>query len=1105
MISGTDHNCGYRGVAWFPVGRMTTSATQVLPSLQVKIMDPFAAIVVLCNLMDLTARSVKTFQLFRRIYNTAINHDQAEIQEFVHTMEEISRKLKTHTAQLAGAGNTSDDDATRGLLARIDDICRTLQQIIDTCKPRKAKSFRATFTTMYRSYKNRDDMHKFGEQLEQCQRRIGTIIAANTSMHLTAVMGSLDAVGRSQDDVHKTLVAIKDGIHSSSSDTSKLLEHMMSSQEISHTALNRIHAHRIRQALGEPGNRYEEVPDAAAQTYRWLLENSADGAKDDRWTDDELRNSARLKFTRWLTSGSGIFHISGKAGAGKSSIMKLITRHKATSALLSQWSGSKKLVISKFFFWRNGTWQQNTMRGLFRGLLYDILGYAPDLAPILFPSVASNNTANTYIAGESAWLSLSDDDCSEAFQRLLEGRGISEDSCLCLFIDGLDEFEPSSETLTASHLLDVLQKWTNQMGSQRVKICVSSRPLPAFDNITNDKIHLHLLTKRDMETFTSQELERHIQLHNAQHITPSDRYRLVNNLVNAANGIFLWVSLVVQSVANGIANHDHMSTLEKRIQEMPKGLEPLLNHMFQSIEQCYQWESTLLIAICIETRYWKYKELLTSIYGITLFFIACERSERHENVLRPFGVQDVLAEKTIDEWFQWTTRRVAGRCNGLLEFVGEPMSSTYVTLIHRSIVDFLRFKIPDRMWAYGMHNSQVEKAICWILDAEASQSRLWGNFISHKSMRIKVESLVSGLAIFNGNLSFDTMLLIDHLDRSLAKYCGMSADKIWDDSTYSPRPTLSWRYKLLVVPRGKGTRISVLERACGKGVDQYVSHRLQHDSLITRGGVAEQRLVYSACSLIRRHYAGPTTWIPQLLADNGLDTNCNQSFDEFVFTGVGHFPVVDGKALLPTFDAMWVDLTFTEILYYDTHKASHSINAFHALEFWLARGIRPTVQISLLYASAKRVDKEWRYKYTGHIRQRGNLIELQFLEAAKGVDIRTDMENLTFEDAINIINPPNRDTLLALLHQGEVKSMEEDRAVPVTEESPLVWQENPHAIEEDAPALDDTSPTPRRFGQQIEVNGDIRGAILFFVSFLAPVVASLLYLLFSSPLGNMGH
>jgi len=122
--------------------------------------------------------------------------------------------------------------------------------------------------------------------------------------------------------------------------------------------------------------RFEEIRDAHEGTFNWIFNKMV------RRREHELA----ITFPEWLKSGSGIFHIAGKPGSGKSTLMKYLCRHKETKSLLEEWAGDRQLLFAKFFFWRIGISQeQKSLKGLVCNLLYEVPNKIPSLMRILFP------------------------------------------------------------------------------------------------------------------------------------------------------------------------------------------------------------------------------------------------------------------------------------------------------------------------------------------------------------------------------------------------------------------------------------------------------------------------------------------------------------------------------------------------------------------------------------------------------------------------------------------------------------------------------------------------------------------------------------------------
>ncbi|KAF3760570.1 hypothetical protein M406DRAFT_268843, partial [Cryphonectria parasitica EP155] len=247
-------------------------------------------------------------------------------------------------------------------------------------------------------------------------------------------------------------------------------------------------------------SRREEIIDADAATCDWILN---EGFSDDEMSSEysfsesaphnlnlllfetkDGRTVARKKFISWLRTGSDVLHISGKAGSGKSTLMKYIGGHKRTKQELEDWAGDKKLIFGQFYFWISGSPSQRTLPGLYRSLLFQALSQCPDFIGTVFPSDRSVEKVEGF----------RDNQIRDAFELLLQQTQF-EGYRLCFLIDGLDEFEGNS--LEHENLAAKLKSWT---AHGDVKLIVSSRPWREFHEIftSNEPLHLHQLNSLDI-------------------------------------------------------------------------------------------------------------------------------------------------------------------------------------------------------------------------------------------------------------------------------------------------------------------------------------------------------------------------------------------------------------------------------------------------------------------------------------------------------------------------------------------------------------------------------------------------------------------------------
>lgn len=85
-------------------------------------------------------------------------------------------------------------------------------------------------------------------------------------------------------------------------------------------------------------SRYEDVIEAYPKTFEWAFTGS--GEEECSWSN----------LSRWLQHDDGIYWVSGKAGSGKTTLMKHIVDDIRTTDFLKVWAGSSPLIIVNFLF-----------------------------------------------------------------------------------------------------------------------------------------------------------------------------------------------------------------------------------------------------------------------------------------------------------------------------------------------------------------------------------------------------------------------------------------------------------------------------------------------------------------------------------------------------------------------------------------------------------------------------------------------------------------------------------------------------------------------------------------------------------------------------------
>ncbi|KAK9234515.1 hypothetical protein V1525DRAFT_435556 [Lipomyces kononenkoae] len=243
-------------------------------------------------------------------------------------------------------------------------------------------------------------------------------------------------------------------------------------------------------------DREEGVDVAHDRTFEWIFDSNR----------EILPGVDSL--SKWLQKdgADGIFWVNGKAGSGKSTLMRFIIDHPQTQKLLGIWAGEKTLITAGFYFWISGTVEQRSQTGLLRYLLFQLLSSRRHVIHLVFPEqwdrLKTTSTRDRVKAGVSWELS----ELANALNRFIYS--VQHDEKICLFADGLDEFDGDHQQI-ADFFRDVVSS------HQHVKLCVSSRPLPVFWSSFGHapKIQLHELTSADMVRFIQDHFDGQTQMH----------------------------------------------------------------------------------------------------------------------------------------------------------------------------------------------------------------------------------------------------------------------------------------------------------------------------------------------------------------------------------------------------------------------------------------------------------------------------------------------------------------------------------------------------------------------------------------------------------------
>lgn len=290
--------------------------------------------------------------------------------------EAVARDMKRFAARLIAPDTTrlsGQEKALCDLATECQQLSTALVELLGLIKPDDVASKRSSLWAALRNKfyeKDREDLEK---RLGFCRDQLDLHLNFST---MTSVGALIESVKDDSARLRQLEAAI-DELVSLGANEQQTLRKLLSLQE---EALNATINARILDSLAFDGmrGRYDMVNEAHYKTFRWILgdddvdsesdllgsvtsdgdfdddDNSAGSDEDTSVGNDgpevqhradldeeveRMRSDARARFLGWLSSGKGIFHISGKLGSGKSTLMKFLSDHPTTRSSLEEWAG----------------------------------------------------------------------------------------------------------------------------------------------------------------------------------------------------------------------------------------------------------------------------------------------------------------------------------------------------------------------------------------------------------------------------------------------------------------------------------------------------------------------------------------------------------------------------------------------------------------------------------------------------------------------------------------------------------------------------------------------------------------------------------------------
>ncbi|RSL56235.1 hypothetical protein CEP54_008956 [Fusarium duplospermum] len=444
-------------------------------------------------------------------------------------------------------------------------------------------------------------------------------------------------------------------------------------------------------AYSSMGDREDEVTEAHSRTLEWIFDDSS--------LTQPLRNAFRDSFTTWLQTNElgSTYWITGKPGSGKSTLMRFLSQDPTAMKYLRLWAADKPVQTAGFFFWTSGSRQQRSQTGLLRSLLHQLLSSSPELIAKTFPDLWTKVRQMTTKERISLELEWTIDDLRGALDTFLDAA--LKDANICLFIDGLDEFDGDHR-----EIIDFFKGLTTRGNS--LKMCLSSRPWAVFDEAFGNSVpntKLQDLSYEDMCRYVKDALRSNTPLRRLMRKHEEASQELILATVERADGVFLWVRLAVERMLLAFAGQEELEALRETLQSLPSDLDALFEKLLFQDQSKSEVLDTAALFQLIHAR-----EVVAdfikdeSSTALTIWELAFALRKEDDVAALQREVCEVTDEE-LQTRCATTARHIKNRFSGLLNIhqrrignlrahradVAKIVTSCRVIYIHRTVRDWL--------------------------------------------------------------------------------------------------------------------------------------------------------------------------------------------------------------------------------------------------------------------------------------------------------------------------------------------------------------------------------------------------------------------------------
>jgi hypothetical protein len=354
--------------------------------------------------------------------------------------------------------------------------------------------------------------------------------------------------------------------------------------------------------------------------------------------------------------------------------MKFLHDSPRTSEILTRWRQGRGQMSAWFFFNERGSYIEKSFEGLFRSIIRELISANEQLAELVL-EVYLDRVKQTSKQKQEQKQTWHVQDLEYSLSAILSQR--QQELDVLLFLDALDEYSGPPEMI-AEFVQSLVQ--TTADSKTKLKVLFSSRPWDAFVASFGrcPGFKMHEQTEGDMRVFVLDQLSTiptatpSLSPPNASVDSPSRD--IVSTIVDRAEGVFLWVKLVTESLVEAGPNAT-TPQLERLLQALPDGLEELYERTIERIPGSSRLEVFIVIEIVNRTP--------GSMTVLEVVLAAsCALGKTFQDCV------DATRKRLPGMDFQQEALRLKNLCGGLID-AGHSCADSTVQFMHQTVKDFV--------------------------------------------------------------------------------------------------------------------------------------------------------------------------------------------------------------------------------------------------------------------------------------------------------------------------------------------------------------------------------------------------------------------------------